>query len=278
MTKHSNKCSAGQRVNAHSEDDEGSNSDSSEEYPPFAANQAALAQRLLVGAEEKQREAKVNVNSNDDSDSEDEPLAEAPYANEELKRECVICSDVCADEWLRLECDHWFHDTCIRRALTFASKCPTCRRDVVMLGDEVIPEVIQRNAVENDPDQLENARIQGERSDSQLEREINQALEESRLRVEWHQDYDAIYVDAAVPPPSSPVSLQGVVIAVAANEDVMFIPETDEDEDEVKEPASIVEANADAQLPPPPPPPPPPPQPAVQPIPPHVGMGHVSVA
>lgn len=46
--------------------------------------------------------------------------------------ECVICMDTNDQEWLRLQCSHSYHRSCIYHWLSNHRTCPVCRYQVVI--------------------------------------------------------------------------------------------------------------------------------------------------
>ena len=49
----------------------------------------------------------------------------------EYKDDCTICmtTNYC-DVWVKLDCNHTFHECCIDKAYDYNKKCPLCRENI----------------------------------------------------------------------------------------------------------------------------------------------------
>ena len=49
----------------------------------------------------------------------------------ESDTECSICIENGINKFLKLDCDHLFHDKCIKRWIEQQNSCPICRDDII---------------------------------------------------------------------------------------------------------------------------------------------------
>ena len=51
----------------------------------------------------------------------------------ESDTECCICLENGSNKFLKLDCEHLFHDMCIKRWIEEHNSCPICREDIITI-------------------------------------------------------------------------------------------------------------------------------------------------
>jgi hypothetical protein len=60
-------------------------------------------------------------------------LCEIVIVNEDRDNECSICLESSINKFMKLNCDHLFHEKCIKKWIENHNSCPICRDDIITI-------------------------------------------------------------------------------------------------------------------------------------------------